>query len=76
MDITPSKDAKMRKAKIAGAVAWYLECPKCGSEDVFNKDTGSDKHVNYWELDKTRLICEACNTELAAPKIPKRIKVY
>ncbi len=64
----------MRKAKIAGAVAWYLECPKCGSDDVFNEDDGSYTHGIHNMGDT--LVCEGCGTELAAPKIPKRIKVY
>jgi len=63
----------MRKAKVAGAIAWYLECPKCGG-DVIDEDSGSFTHGLHQE--SGTLFCEQCNIDLAEPTMPKKIKVY
>ena len=62
----------MRKAKISGAIAWYLECPAC--EGAVVRGDGSYMHGNH---DHPNVLwCEDCGLELAPPKLPKKIPVH
>ena len=48
---------KLRTAKIAGAIAWYLECPKCEGT-VIDEDGGSVTHG--FHTTGENLICMEC----------------
>ena len=63
---------QLRTAKIAGAIAWYLECPKCEGT-VIDEDGGSVTHG--FHTTGENLICMECGIELKNPKLPKRIPI-
>ena len=63
----------MRRAKILGAIAWYLECPACGSGAIYN-DSGTSEHGHHDASDTVE--CHDCGIELRQPKLPKKIAIY
>ena len=60
-------------ATIAGAIAWYLNCPVCKGDEV-SRESGNHMHGLYDGLEF--LHCDSCGAKLRHPEVPKRIPVY